>query len=55
MARRIKIKRSSKIKGVMVKISPALKKDLTKIVQEYKSLGIEISYAEASEFYRRNR
>lgn len=55
MARRIIIKRSAKIKGIPCKISQGMKKELDKVISDYKNLGIYLSYAEACEIYRRNK
>lgn len=43
----------AKVKSVQVKISTSLKTELDRIIREWKSLGINLSYAEASEIYRR--
>lgn len=53
MVRRIKT--NSKIKTIPTKISVGLRKDLDKIIIEYKTLGIALSYGEAGEIYRKTK
>lgn len=50
-----RLKKIRTIKGIPTKISKGMRKDLDKIITEFKVIGINISYAQASEILRRNK